>query len=132
MLHLHWPDCSFGAIVREWHGEVDCEAQDQVFVAGKSSDESAGLGCQRAAVAVVVGGAFGGQRAQVVVPDLSKDSRIELVGAIGASLVCGLVASSRVSAMAWAHSCPAGSASLIARKPRSKWAAEDLGFRVRV
>jgi hypothetical protein len=41
-------------------------------------------------VAVVVGPAFG-ECAQVVVPDLCQDNRIERLGTHGAGLVCGLV-----------------------------------------
>jgi hypothetical protein len=36
-------DRSFHAIVSKGRGEVDGEADDHVFVAGESSDESAGL-----------------------------------------------------------------------------------------
>jgi hypothetical protein len=58
-LHLDWSDRPLRAIVRERYCEVDGEAQDHVFVAGESLDESAGLDREGAAVAVVVGPAFG-------------------------------------------------------------------------
>jgi hypothetical protein len=82
-------------------------------------DESAGLGCEGAALVAVVGGAFG-ECALVVVADLCEDNRIEAVDTYGAAWLAAWLTSSRVSAMAWAHSCPAGSASDRARRSRSR------------
>ena len=50
LLHLDWSDCPLRTVVGERHREVDREAQDHVFVAGESSDQSAGLGCGAARV----------------------------------------------------------------------------------
>jgi hypothetical protein len=58
-LHFNGSDRALSAIVGKRYGEIDCEAQDHVFVAGESSDESAGLGCEGVAVVLVVGAAFG-------------------------------------------------------------------------
>jgi hypothetical protein len=90
LLDFDWSDCSFRTVVREGHSEIDREAQDHVFVAGESSDQGAGFGCEVTGLAAVVGGAFR-DRAEVVVPDLFEGNGIEPVGAGGTGVVCGLV-----------------------------------------
>jgi hypothetical protein len=85
--HRHNPNIG---IIGERYGEVGGEAQDHVFVAGESSDQSAGLGGEGAGLGVVVGAALG-ERTPVVVADLGQDSRVEVVATGGAGVVGGLV-----------------------------------------